>query len=338
MKRSLIAGLWLSLWISEAFALDAAESSIQRYRTLAERASEQGEQVVEGREGWLFFAPELRHLGVGRFWGEAAETASRATPVDARDPMPAIVDFHHALQEKGIQLILVPVPPKAVVEEQGLPGVEERSRERPDPYHQRFYQALRAEGVTVLDLTDAFRSADEAEHGPLYCLQDTHWSGAGCVYAARHIAPKLEPFLGDNDAREFETDWRTVEISGDLWSMLDDDALPREEVRVRVVEGAEPDRDSPVLLIGDSHTLVFHAGGDMHTRRAGLSDQLAAELGLPVDLIGVRGSGATPARINLFRRVRRDPDYWDGKTAVVWVFAAREFTESDGWRVVPIEP
>ena len=76
----------------------------------------------------------------------------------------------------------------------------------------------------------------------------------------------------------------------------------------------------------------------MHARGAGLADQLALELGFPVDLIAVRGSGATPARINLFRRAQRDPDYWQDKKLVIWVFTAREFTHADGWRIVPIAP
>ena len=60
--------------------------------------------------------------------------------------------------------------------------------------------------------------------------------------------------------------------------------------------------------------------------------------GKTVDLVAVRGSGATPSRINLLRRAQKDPAYWAGKKWVVWCFAAREFTESDGWRKVPLKP
>jgi alginate O-acetyltransferase complex protein AlgJ len=96
-----------------------------------------------------------------------------------------------------------------------------------------------------------------------------------------------------------------------------------------------PDRQSPVLLIGDSHNLVFHAGGDMHATGAGLPDHLAAALGFPVDLEAVRGSGATAPRINLARR----RDNLAGKRAVIWCFTVREFTESNtGWRAVQVAP
>jgi alginate O-acetyltransferase complex protein AlgJ len=52
--------------------------------------------------------------------------------------------------------------------------------------------------------------------------------------------------------------------------------------------------------------------------------------------MAVRGSGATPARFNLLRRARRSPGFWDQKRLVIWVFSVREFTEADGWRVMPI--
>jgi alginate O-acetyltransferase complex protein AlgJ len=96
----------------------------------------------------------------------------------------------------------------------------------------------------------------------------------------------------------------------------------------------EPDANSPVLLLGDSHTLVYH---DFLAERAGLLDQLALQLGFAPDLIGTRGSGATPVRINLYRRSVKDPGYLAKKKVIVWCFAAREFTEAtEGWAKVPV--
>jgi hypothetical protein len=314
------------------FAADsrAERSFLVQCRDLAESAPANGSPVVEGRDGWLFFAPELRHLGAGPFWGEAAASVSRAKRDDAKDPFPAIKDFHASLQARGVELILAPVPPKAVARADKL---FEGARGRADEHHQAFYRLLRGEGITVLDLTEAL-SADENA----YCRQDTHWSGRGCIIAAENIAGLVKPLLEGIAPKVFATTTREIEITGDLWQMKNDPALLKESIALRIVEGATPDPASPVILLGDSHTLVFHAGGDMHATGAGLADQLAVELGVPVDLIGVRGSGATPARLNLFRRAQSNPDYWTGKKVVIWVFAAREFTESDGWRVLPIAP
>ena len=131
---------------------------------------------------------------------------------------------------------------------------------------------------------------------------------------------------------------------GDLTRDLDE-RQPEERLRLREIRRAspagelsEPDPNSPLVLLGDSHNLVFHAGGDMHAVGAGLPDQLALELGVPVDLVAVRGSASTAARVNLFRRAQRDAAYWEGKRLVIWCFAAREFTEGDGWPIIPIHP
>jgi alginate O-acetyltransferase complex protein AlgJ len=84
--------------------------------------------------------------------------------------------------------------------------------------------------------------------------------------------------------------------------------------------------------MGDSHTLIFH-DPLLFARGAGLPDHLALRLGLAVDLVGVRGSGATSTRIELLRR----KDNLEGKKLVIWCFSFREFTESTtGWRKVPV--
>ncbi len=104
------------------------------------------------------------------------------------------------------------------------------------------------------------------------------------------------------------------------------------------LEPLSPSENSQIILLGDSHNLVFHAGGDMFDRGAGLADQLMHELGVPLDVVAVRGSGATPARINLMRRAQKNADYWKNKKLVIWCFSVREFTQSDGWRKVTLVP
>lgn len=50
------------------------------------------------------------------------------------------------------------------------------------------------------------------------------------------------------------------------------------------------------------------------------------------EMISDRGSGATPSRLNLYRR----RDNMKGKRVVVWCLSVREFTEGQGWRKVPV--
>jgi alginate O-acetyltransferase complex protein AlgJ len=316
----------------------------------AKAASDAGMMTVAGADGWLFFQGELRHVGAGEFWGEAAAKVSRA----ARDPdpLPAILDYKAQLDKLGIEMILLPVPPKAIIypdklcakvkpDAKGIPA-------RLDTAHQAFYRLLRDKGVRVLDLTDEFLAA-RADPGaaPMFCKQDTHWSGLACVLAARKIAETVKgrPWVAGLPRKTYDTETAAVQIAGDLWRDLKGAKPPQETLRLRFVgtKGAvgltpvEPDPNSPVLLLADSHGLVFHMGGDMHAAGAGLPDQLVAELGCPIERVAVKGSGATPARISLYRKQRQlGPGYLKAKKLLIWCFAARELTESDGWRMVPV--
>ena len=316
-------------------------------RILAVEAEAEDSGTVNGRNGWFFFAPELRHVSVGAFWGSRAAEASRARRSDTRDPFPAIVDFNRQLRAIGVELLVVPVPPKSVIYpdmvSSGL-AVPAPVR-RLDPDHQIFYALLRDEGVDVLDLTNRMIANREHPEGPVYCRHDTHWSGVGCLVAGREIAAavRARSWYANLVRAVYSARWRDATIAGDLTHELNEKP-PRERLRLREIRHAdtqelsEPDLDSAIVLLGDSHNLVFQAGGDMHAVGAGLPDQLAFELGVPVDLVAVRGSASTSARVDLLRRAQRDPGYWENKRLVIWCFAAREFTEGDGWPVVPIRP
>jgi len=312
----------------------AGEDPPAAFRALCTQKAAEGEgMAVAGTDGWLFLRAELRHIGVGPFWGDAAAQVSRASSPDRADPLPAIVDFHEQLKAMGIELILAPVPCKALVYPEKLGGPAEG---RIDTVHQEFYAQLAAKGVTVLDLADAFAKEKAKATAPvLYCKTDTHWSPYACELAAKLIRERLgAPAWLQAKPGAFTTATETRTIVGDLT-----DGKGSEELPVRLVTGADgaalADKASPIILLGDSHTLVFHAGQELHGTGAGLADQLAAELGMAVDVIGVRGSGATPARVNLLRRARADAAYLKGKKVVIWCFAAREFTESSGWSLVP---
>lgn len=296
-----------------------------------------------GEEGWLFFTGELRLLSLGRFWGDEAAKVSRARNPELANPLPAILDFQHQLKARGIHLVIVPVPPKAAIyPEKIVPGFELTAGD-PAPVLRQFYGELRAAGVDVLDLSPVLIQNREHPRGPVFCKTDSHWSGIGCVLAAQAIAEHIRGKLAAPPVRkEYIPDWNEVQINGDLGGLLPPGSRKPAPEKISVQDvsekgtGAvvEPDPNSPVLLLGDSHTLVYH---DFLAERAGLMDQLALELGFAPDLIGTRGSGATPVRITLYRRSLRDPGYLAKKKVVIWCFAAREFTEStEGWAKAPV--
>lgn len=321
----------------------------EEFARLATRALDAKRPVVGARDGWLFLASDLRFSSLGPFWGDAAAALSRSRKPEHADPRSAIIDFHRQLADRGIELWLVPVPPKVALEGDRLAsGIGDDLKVRCDGAMAPFLKELATAGVRVIDLEPVFRNSLLSTTGPLYCQTDSHWSGIGIGVAATAIAEvlKMQPWYADCAVTRFQRHSRRVAFTGDLTALeiltiegFDRDRLPeRESVDLSFVrtdpgdEPAPPSRSSAVLLLGDSHTLVFH-DPTLYAAGAGLPDQLAFELGFPVDLIGVRGSGSTAARVTLVR----EKDRLTGKKAVIWCFAAREFTEStDGWRVLSL--
>ena len=323
-------------------AEDAADAkTIDGFRALcgtkAEAANSANAMAVSAKDGWYFLAGELRHISVGKFWGDEAAKVSRASKPEWADPTESIVDFKTQLEKAGIELLLVPVPPKAVIYPEMLADGLQASP-RLDSQHAEFYKLLTEKGVKVLELSAEFGKERSAKATQLlYCKTDTHWSPFACELTARMIKQRLvgRDWLAGAKPGDFKSQEMSREINGDLAN-----GGPKETLAAHVVSRADGksaiERTSPVLLLGDSHCLVFQAGEDMHGTGGGLADHLAAELGISIDLLGVRGSGATSSRISLMQRVRSEENYLAGKKLVIWCFTAREFTESQGWRKVPI--
>jgi alginate O-acetyltransferase complex protein AlgJ len=323
-----------------AHDVQAFLSEIAKQAAESEKASR---TVVTGSDGCLFFVPELRALSVGRFWGQDASRISRASKAEYADPLPAIVDFHQQLKKVGIDLLVVPVPAKAAVYPESVSSTIKAAGgkvpPRLDEYHSQFYRLLGEQGVAVVDLLPLY-VAHRAEGGALYCKTDSHWSGRGVAEAAQAIADAVKDrgWVKELRKQSLTSEVRDVAMTGDLARMLDEQDPKGETLALTFVgtppelTPVAPDRDSPVLLMGDSHTLIFH-DPELVARGAGLPDHLALRFGVAVDLIGVRGSGATTTRIELLRR----KDNLKGKKLVVWCFSFREFTESTtGWRKVPV--
>lgn len=196
-------------------------------------------------------------------------------------------------------------------------------------YLKPFYEELRAKGIEVLDLSDVYLKSGK---GNIYCRTDAHWSPAGISIAAEELAKQI----GEKGTKQYTVKNVQQTISGDLAKSLNPSAPDAEEISLQIVSDAV-DENSPVLLIGDSHTLIFSTGGDMLTSDAGLAEALAVKLGMPIDRMGIKGSAATAVRINLFRKGMKNKAWLKNKKYVIYCFSCREFTEaSGGWSVVPV--
>jgi len=339
LARTLPCALAASLALTLQATADPSPADFAARFQTAERA---GQNVVQGSDGWLFLPAELRMLSFPRFWGADAPKTSRSPKPEWADPLPAIVNFHTQLKARGITLLLVPVPPKASIYPEKLFGTGSTPSAPTTAPIANFLAALREAGVETLDLAPLFTANRAGAHGPMFCATDTHWSGSACVLAAQEIADSIRSKLPTPAPNTFQAEWKSVPIQGDLLTLAGAASTTPspEKIDVRSIShsgsGApvDPDPSSPLLLLGDSHTLVFH---DFLAERSGLADQLAHELGFAPDVIGTRGSGATPVRLSLFRRSVKDPAYLTHKKVVVWCLSAREFTEADsGWQLVPL--
>jgi len=290
-------------------------------------------RVIEGEDQWFFLKSELEHLAAGAFWGNNAA---------ADDPMAAIVDFNQQLQDRGIKLLFVPVPAKASVYPDKLDAaLPPPGSNRLDIYHRQFYDLLEEQGVEVLDLMPLMLEA-RSQGIPVYCRTDAHWSPQTIEMVAAEISKtiKVMEWYPEEPKVSLDSQTSSLTFSGDLVPEGgSSETLPVNIIRTPSQSFVSANEDSPVILMGDSHTLIFHEGGDMLSQGAGLSDQLDYQLQLLIDLIGVRGSGATPSRVSLFRKSRVNPDYLQGKKVLIWCLSVREFTQSSGgWKIVPVGP
>jgi hypothetical protein len=281
-----------------------------------------------GRGGWLFGAADVGHYSHGPFWGEGG-AANRLAKEG--DPLTALASFNAALKKRGIKLLVLPVPGKVLLYGDKLvPPIDPHPLEG---VRQQFLHALAERGVAVLDLLPELRRMRAKGHDT-QLRKDNHWSPVAVRLAADKVAERIkaEPWYAAVPKHEALVHPDEQELQGDLGihaADLGSDTVTVEEVKL---DGAwvGSDDKSPVVLMGDSHTLVFH---NLLTDHAGLSDLLAADLGFAVDNIGVMGSGGTASLATLARR----RDNMEGKRYVIWVFSERVLSmDRKGWPQIPV--
>ncbi len=279
----------------------------------------------KAENGWLYSKNELQHLAKGELANGKITAVSACRKAANANPVPALAAFHTDLQKLGIKLFVVPVPPKmAVYPFGGLKTGDAMS------YLKLFYEELRTAGIHVIDLSDIFiRNAGKN----VYCKTDAHWAPNGIELAAGILAEQIS----QKGTSDFPVQKKDIAISGDLAKSLSGTSPEQETVTLSVVSGKTVAEESPVLVLGDSHTLFLSSGKDMLAENAGFCEQLAYKLKMPVDRIGVKGSAATAVRISLFRKAAKNPVWLKNKKYVIYVFSCREFTEAaSGWMKVPV--
>jgi len=320
--------------IEDAPFAKAPRRIIQYWQTSA--LGKGNRKTVIGKEGWLFFRPAVQALaGAGSLGGGGLGVASDPSLKKRRPPLPVIQKFATELEERGIRLLLVPVPVKPMIYPEHLTGAMVTGPvSHPDA--PAFYKAIEETGAKVLDLGDRFWSLkDETQ---VFLKQDTHWTPEAMEVAAGAVAKHLRSSgLAGGDTGRYTLEEIVRESEGDLVEKLD---LPEETpvfqdektVLHRVVDQATggrpaPDRTSPVVLLGDSFVNVFDDPNIGFGRRGekkiggGFAQHLSARLGFPLDVIAKNGQAATEVREELARRY---DDEVRAKKTVIWLIASRD--------------
>ena len=171
------------------------------------------EQVILGRDGWLFFRETLDdYTGLNALSDE--DIARIALTLDTADA---------ALRARGSRLIVAVVPNKASVYPEKMSAAYPLG-EAPGNA-ERLSMVLGAAQVPLFDLM-----RQHAAEG-LYFREDTHWNALGARYAANAILSMLEeetgvelPLPDPHAPYSLREDWR-----GDLRKMLDPYTDDREE-------------------------------------------------------------------------------------------------------------
>ncbi len=278
---------------------------------------EGGAKALVGRDGNLFYAPGVNTLTQSPQHGDSS----------VQNALAAVTSFRDALDERGIRLIVLPVPNKESVYPQWFSFAAKHPQRIINPETRAFFAGCEAAGVEVVDLFARYR---EISRYPYYLAQDTHWSPLGLAVAAHAVAERI----GRHGDTHFESRPIVFQIHGDLVRMLRSPVLESnlqpEEITAAQITNPTDAPNSEILVLGDSFSRIFQTD---EPQNAGFIAHLARELFTPVASINNDGGGSTLIR----QELARHPQLLAGKKIVVWEFTERDLRlGTEGWQIVPL--
>ncbi len=307
------------------------------------------DKVVLGKDEYLFYSVALNYL-TGPPFLDQYHLKKRSTPpnpweeVPQPDPVKAIVDFKQQLSEQSIELLLLPIPVKASLEPEHLvsepvtPPLHNRS------YH-LFIERLKEKGVNVFPTGTVFAEFKK-EGDNLFLLRDTHWTPSAMEYTADKLADYIKNnFMITTGTNNYHLQSQKVSSHGDITRMLnlpeEMQLFPKQEVVVNQVltinnEYWQPDKESQILLLGDSFTNIYSLRGLGWSFAAGLAEHLSYNLSAGVDRIAKNDGGAYSARKQLASQLARGRNRLANKKLIIWEFTERELS-SGNWQLIKMQ-
>ena len=294
------------------------------------------EQVYLGRDGWLFYRPDVDYV-TGPPFLEPTVMVHRAHAAGVQsDPVKAIVNFRDQLASRGIDLIAMPIPMKPGVEAAHLSPRTKPNGALQNPSFSEFKTRLEKSGIRVFDPV----STDNAS---LYLETDTHWRPETMERVAKDLAALIK--MPADSTAAFKVSEKNISGIGDISRMLKlpeaSQNFPPETVTVHeITQGDAPwhaSKDADVLLLGDSFANIFSLSALGWGESGGFAEQLSHALGdRPLDCILRNSDGAFATREILSRELARGHDRLAGKKLVIWEFAARELAFGD-WKMLEMK-
>jgi alginate O-acetyltransferase complex protein AlgJ len=200
------------------------------------------EKAYGGVQPWLFYRPGVDYLSGPPFLHpvqlqkRSAGVSEWATPMEP-DPRAAILHLKQQLARRGIALIIVPTPIKAMIHPEKLsPRYVGRQTELQNPSFERFKEEMEREGVLVFDAAPVLMGAKVKNGQVQYLMTDTHWRPEAVELAAEKLTDFIREhvFLPHLLPYGYRTERSGITQLGDLAVMLglpvNQRIFPREQV------------------------------------------------------------------------------------------------------------
>ncbi len=314
-----------------------------------------GRDTAMVSDRWLFYRQDVEFL-------------VQPSPLDVRsakldNPIKAIEKFRDQLKAKGVELLVVITPGKPSIYPERLTGAELNGA----GHGKKILDSLSALGFNTVDLYSPLLSAkkDDANLGPLYLNDDTHWTPRGAELAADEISKKVREMadagivdIGEESMNYVASD-SVADRMGDVGEMSGlnkFNAFKVQKVTGHVVsqqevsERNEPPADSlldstvvydttktpfkddfrkaKILILGDSFSRIYQTDSPVN---AGWIAHFAKNMNRPVASIVSDGGASTLVREKLARKA----GVLKGKKLLIWEFVERDLRfGAEGWKDV----
>jgi hypothetical protein len=239
----------------------------------------------------------------------------------------SMIDFAQQLKQRGIPLVMVPIPLELTLYPEHLTGSKPEEGEAPvfQLHEAALHEELRSAGATVIDMTDVLLEQLKGRYQPIYLEEEEMLRPEVVERVAEAVADsikKTHPTLVKPTALETEVQAKTWEQSPDFALRA---GLKRssESFTTAWLPNVQPEPSSPCVLLGDR--FVTHYGA------ASFAHHLAFHMGQPLD---VYADAERPEQAH-HRFATRYADEVEAKQIVIWVLSAREMILADrvAWRL-----